>query len=73
MLYIVALCLHLTLLVILYFWSPSEQTFHILFIVAIVWGIGDGMILNQSTISNYFCQWQGSATLLHLDACFMIV
>jgi len=49
MFYIVALCLHLTMLLVMYFWFPSEQTLHVFFIVVIVRGIGDGLLLNQTT------------------------
>jgi len=52
--------------VVLYFWSPSEQTLHVFFIVVIVWGIGDGMILNQSMSKYLFCQ---IAVFCYISSC----
>ena len=45
---VTALCLHLMLLMVLYFWSPSAQAFSVFFIVAAVWGLGDGMLITQT-------------------------
>ena len=45
---VTALCLHLMLLMVLYFWSPSAQAFSIFFIVAAAWGVGDGIVITQT-------------------------
>jgi len=55
--YVVGLCLHLASMVFLCFWSPSEQTLYVFFVVVTVWGIGDGALVNQTTSKyNHTCQ-----------------
>jgi len=41
------MCLQFVLLIVLYVWSPSQQTLYVFFIIAAVWGLGDGMLITQ--------------------------
>ena len=37
---------------VLYFWSPSQQTLYVFFIVVAVWGLADGLLITQ-IVSKY--------------------